>query len=286
MSATVRIGTSGWAYKDWAGSFYEDGTRTADYLTRYAETFSVVEVDSTFYGIPRRSVVEGWAAKTPSGFVLSPKVPGIVTHGAGGRGERIDVTRVLRDTESLAAFLDALEPLGDKLGPLVFQFPYFRVGTLVLGDFLERLATVLDGIRSRPGSSGKRVAVEIRNKSWLTESYLECLATRGVGSVMVDHPYMPPPLAQLRIGMVTADFAYVRLLGDRYAIEKKTTTWGKIVQDQGERLDDWADAIDTIARRPGVHDIYAFSNNHYAGHAPETCRQLQARVSSRGMAEI
>ena len=272
MSATVRIGTSGWAYKDWVGPFYADGTCAADYLPQYAETFSVVEVDSTFYGIPRRSTVESWAAKTPPGFVLSPKVPGIVTHGTDGRGQRIDVTRVLRDTDSLAAFLDVLEPLGDKLGPLVFQFPYFRVGTLVLSDFLERLALVLDGVRGQLGESGKRAAVEIRNKAWLTETYLQCLATRRIGSVMVDHPYMPLPLAQLRIGMVTADFAYVRLLGDRYAIEKKTKSWEKIVEDQGERLDDWAEAIDAIGRRPGMRDIYAFSNNHYAGHAPETCR--------------
>ena len=97
----------------------------------------------------------------------------------------------------------------------------------------------------------------------------------------MDHPYMPSPEEQLSLGMVTADFAYIRLLGDRYAIEKKTKTWGQTVEDKSERLARWAKTIGEIISRPEVKTAYAFSNNHYAGHAPATCRELMERLSEK-----
>jgi uncharacterized protein YecE (DUF72 family) len=150
------------------------------------------------------------------------------------------------------------------------------VKTLEPADFRERLAAALDRL-----PAGVRAAVEIRNKTWVTSEHLALLRERGAGAVMVDHPYMPPPLHQLRVGMVTADFAYIRLLGDRHAIEKVTTTWEKTVVDQRRRLDDWAEVIAHLGGRGGAREVYVFSNNHFAGHGPATCRELAERVARR-----
>ena len=143
-------------------------------------------------------------------------------------------------------------------------------------DFLDRLAGTLDRLPSE-----KRYAVEIRNKSWVTTAYLDLLKSHNVASVMVDHPYMPFPRQQLEFGMVTTDFAYVRLLGDRYALEKKTKKWGEIVEDRSRRVKDWAEIIGEIVSQRGVRGIYAFSNNHFAGHGPATSRQLLDSVEQQ-----
>src|SRR5437660_1012653 len=93
----VCIGTCGWSYKDWSGAFYPEGLKAGDYLAHYAKTFSVVEVDSTFYRSPSRKAVEGWREQTPDGFRFSLKVPQVITH-----------EKVLEDCGAeLEAFLDA-----------------------------------------------------------------------------------------------------------------------------------------------------------------------------------
>lgn len=275
----LHIGTSGWSYPDWVGPFYPEGTVPAAYLRHYADHFPVVEVDATFYAIPAARTVENWARNTDDGFRFALKVPGTITHGVGGthggRGGKPDVNKVLADEEGdLETFLQALEPLGEKLGPLIFQFPYFRVKEMAAGDFLERLARTLDKL-----PAGVRCAVEIRNKTWITPTYLDLLRAHEAAAVMIDHPYMPLPHQQLRLGMVTADFAYVRLLGDRHAIEKKSKRWGEIVEDKSRRVEAWAEVLREIVSRPGVARAFAFSNNHFAGHGPATSRQLLARVS-------
>lgn len=270
------IGTSGWSYRDWVGPFYVDGTTAKDYLAAYAEQFPVVEVDSTFYGVPRSSTVENWSRRTPEGFRFALKVPRDVTHGAAS--ERPDLDRVLRDDDGvLESFLEAISPLGDKLGVVVLQFPYFRVGKMDPRDFLERLTRTLERLPET-----LRVAVEVRNKGWIRKDYLELLSRHRAAAVLIDHPYMPPPTQQVARGMVTTDFAYLRLLGDRYAIEKKTTTWEKTVEEKSGRLIEWAEVISAISARPDINRVWTFSNNHFAGHAPATVRELVEELREGG----
>lgn len=265
---SIRIGTSGWSYDDWVGPFYEAGTPARDYLAAYAGRLSTVEIDSTFYALPAASTFEGWARKTPAEFRFAPKVPGIVTHGA--EGERANIDKVLLDAEGvLERFLDRAGLLGEKLAHILFQFPYFRVKELSLEVFLPRLDAALARVGTRA-----RVAVEVRNKTWITPESLEVLKRHKAAAVLVDHPYMYSPAEQLARGMLTADFSHVRLLGDRYRIEEKTKTWDRTVEDKSERLLQWAEVIRTIAARAEVRDVYAFSNNHFAGHAPATCVEL------------
>lgn len=268
MEKKVHIGTSGWSYKDWAGSFYPEGCAQKDRLAHYSTRFTCVEVDSSFYAIPAAKTVLSWAERTPDHFRFALKVPGAVTHGAGGSRPVLD--KVLRDEEGvLPAFLETAALLGAKLGPVVFQFPYFRVREMDSADFLDRLERTLEDL---PGELN--YVVELRNKGWIGPHFLDILRRHGVAAALIDHPYMPEPERQLEMGMVTTDFSYLRLLGDRYAIEKKTGTWEKLVEDKTARLRQWAGVLREITTRHGATEAWAFANNHFAGHGPETSTQL------------
>jgi uncharacterized protein YecE (DUF72 family) len=264
----VLVGTSGWSYKDWVGPVYPEGTAARDYLGHYAGHFPVVEVDSTFYALPAKHVVKGWADRSPAGFRFALKVPSIVTHGSEDATPKLD--KVLGNEHGeLDLFLESASELGDKLGPVVFQFPYFRVKEMKPEDFLGRLEKTL---RSLPAD--RRFAVEIRNKPWIRRDYLDLLRAHRVAAVFIDHPYFPPPRAQLELGMLTTDFTYVRLLGDRYAIEEKTKTWGQTIEDKSKRILEWSEVLTEIAKQQGIGAAWVFANNHFAGHAPATCREL------------
>ncbi|MEC9352954.1 MAG: DUF72 domain-containing protein [Planctomycetota bacterium] len=272
LGEKIRVGTSGWSYKDWTGPFYPEACTQKDRLAHYATRFDCVEVDSSFYGVPAAKTILSWAERTPAHFRFALKVPGAVTHGAARSRPILD--KVLRDEDSvLPAFLENAALLGERLGPVVFQFPYFRVGTMEPGDFLDRLEKTLAGLPTEG-----RYVVELRNKGWIGRHYLDILSRHGVAAALIDHPYMPGPAGQLAMGMITTDFTYLRLLGDRHAIEKKTTTWGKPVEDKAPQVARWAELLREITTRHGVGRAWAFANNHFAGHSPETGAQLISQL--------
>jgi uncharacterized protein YecE (DUF72 family) len=259
MSHTLRIGTSGWSYDDWVGPFYPEGTRKRDYLEAYTKHFDVVEVDSTFYRTPALRMVQGWADRTPAGFAFALKTPRTITHD-----------KVLLDCEEeMDALLPALEPLGDKLKCLLLQFGYFnRKAFSSSTPFFERLEAFLANYASQVP-----LACEIRNKNWLTEDYFELLRAHNVAATLVEHAWLPPINELIdQHDVVTAPFSYVRLIGDRKGIEEATTTWNKTVVDRSRDLTRIAKALDQLADHA---EVLVFINNHYAGHAPDTCRALR-----------
>lgn len=259
------FGTAGWSYRDWVGPFYPQGTPAERFLEVYAGFFSAVEVDSTFYRAPGRRMTEGWAAATPRGFVFSPKMVREVTHD-----------RFLKDCgDVVKAYLDALAPLGGKLGPVILQFPYFpRSSGVVLEGFLDRLAPFLDSLPGTP-----RFAVEVRNRTFLRPALFSALSARKIALVLADHVWMPGPREYGGLeGVLTADFAPIRLVGDRRGIEKITTTWNAVAVDREERLGDWAGLIRNVLAK-GL-DVQAFANNHYAGFGPATARRLAEMAGS------
>ncbi len=269
MNSKTILGTSGWSYKDWVGPFYPEGTKNSEFLTIYSQKFDGVEVDSTFYGIPRASSVVNWYEITPENFKFVLKVPGEVTHGKVDRRSNLD--RVLRDPDGVfERFTEVVENLKEKLGVLLFQFPYFRVKEMDGNDFKDRLEAFLSRVPTTI-----RASVEIRNKGWIDDRYKRILSQFNVGATLIDHPYMPPPIPQMKLLGVTSDFTYIRLLGDRYGIEKKTKTWGQVVEDKSSQLKEWAEVIRLLTEREEVKEAYAFSNNHYAGHGPQTVRDLE-----------
>lgn len=268
-------GTSSWSEKSWVGPFYPPGTKPADMLAFYATQFPTVEADTTYYRIPPREMVRGWRTRTPDGFVVSAKFPRSVVHG--GEGMKPDATKVLEWSAvggDVELFLDAMGELGKKQGPLVVQLPYLnRSAFASVEPFLARLEVFLDRL-----PKGPRYGVEVRNKSWIGEALLGLLRKRNVALVLVDIVYMPHPADFAKnLDLVTADFAYARLIGDRQAVEAKTETFDRIVLDQSDRLARWAELLESVGSR--VPETFAYANNHYAGFGPETIRDLARRLA-------
>jgi uncharacterized protein YecE (DUF72 family) len=270
----LRYGTSSWSEKSWVGVFYPDGLPAAEWLGHYATCFDTVEADVTYYRVPDRRLVEGWDAKTPDGFVISAKFPRSIVHG--GRGEKPDAARVLVPDlvgDDTARFLDAMGRLGPKCGPLVLQFPYFNRQAFASKEpFLERLEAFLTDL-----PRDFRYGVEVRNKGWLGPDLLRILRAQRAALVLVDLVYMPHPaeLAET-LDLVTTDFVYARLIGDRKAVDAKTATFDRVVLDQSARLDRWARLLRGLLE--SVPEAYVYANNHYAGHGPATIRDLVARI--------
>lgn len=270
MSETpILLGTSSFSASGWDGSFYPKGTRPADYLTFYAQHFNTVEVDSTFYACPTARTVSNWASRTPEGFIFSVKVPQEITH-----------ERVLVDCDKpLKEFLDTMGILEKKLGPVVFQFPFFnRSAFRDRHQFLDRLIPFL---KKLPG--GYKFAIEIRNRPWLDAEFANLLRDHWIALVLQDRSFMPNP-SELKFDPVTADWTYIRWLGDRKSIESLTQSWDKIVVDKTAELRSWVDYCDQIRRR-GVW-VYAYANNHFAGHGPATIEQFRNCWREKGLPEL
>jgi uncharacterized protein YecE (DUF72 family) len=255
--AELRIGTSAFTAAGWETAFYPKGMKPTDYLTYYATKFSTVEIDSTFYRTPSRKVVQGWADKTPEGFLIACKVPQDITH-----------EKCLQDcAQEFGVFIDTMELLGDKLGPMLLQFPYFNKDAFQSGDeFLARLKPFLKTL-----PKGLRFAIEIRNKNWLNVGFADALREHGVALVLQDQSWMPLPCG-MAFDYITADFTYVRLLGDRKGIEKQTKVWDKVIVNRSKELHSWVDVCHQTVRRGAATFVYV--NNHYAGHAPATVAQF------------
>lgn len=253
----LRIGTSAFTAAGWPGSFYPPELKPRDYLSYYATRFNTVEVDSTFYRAPTASTVNGWYEKTPPDFIFAAKVPQVVTH------EKI----LLACEKEFEEFVDTMDLLDDKLGPLLLQFPYFKETDFSQTDFLTRLRFFLKRLQG----TTVRYAIEIRNKSWLNEKFADLLREHKVALALQDQSWMPRP-QQMPFDYITADFTYVRLLGDRKGIEKQTKVWDKVIVDRSKELGSWIDVCQQTVRR-GI-PTYVYINNHYAGHAPATVAQF------------
>ena len=253
----LRIGTSSFTAAGWSGPFYPPELKPKEYLTYYATKFNTVEVDSTFYATPSVSTVNGWRDKTPEGFIIAAKVPQVITH-----------EKVLLDCEpEFEEFVDTMRLLGDKLGPLVLQFPYFNEAELSAEDFLARLRSFLKHLES----TTVRFAIEIRNSAWLNQEFADLLRQHQVALVLQDQEWMPSP-GRLKFDYVTTDFAYIRLLGDRKRIERQTKVWDRVIVDRSAELQSWVSFCQQTVRR-GI-PTYVYINNHYSGHAPATVAQF------------
>lgn len=265
LSPLLRLGTSSFTAPGWEHSFYPAGTAKKDYLSYYATQFNTLEIDATFYAIPAVSTVKGWYSKTPPDFLFALKAPQEITH-----------ERVLVDADStLNAFLRATEPLQEKLGVILLQFPYFNKKAFADADaFLARLAPFLEALPKEP-----RFAVEIRNKNWLGKPLYDLLRKHNVALTLIDHPWMPRPRDYFKKGdALTTDFTYIRWLGDRKAIEEITKSFDKTIVDRYADLDDWVAACRHFLK--SKIRVFAFANNHYSGYAPDTLHLFSEKLSA------
>jgi uncharacterized protein YecE (DUF72 family) len=260
------IGSCSFTAEGWEKTFYPPGLKKSNYLGYYSEQFKSLEVDATFYGTPAEKTVRRWFAQTPENFVFACKVPQIITHEAC----LVDCDFQFRD------FVNVMSLLEHKLGPMLFQFPYFNNKQFPRpGEFFARLRAFLPKL-----PSDFRFALEIRNKAWVCPELLGLLREHHVALALIDHPWMSRPSALMQqADIVTSDFAYVRLLGDRYEIEKLTQTWDKTVVDRTRELTEWSAVVDAVLSRN--LKVYTYVNNHFAGHSPETLRQFLEMLRER-----
>jgi uncharacterized protein YecE (DUF72 family) len=248
------LGTSGFSYSDWAGNFYPRGIPRRDWLVYYASEFNALELNSTYYTIPKVSVLESMIHKTGEGFLFAIKANQEMTHERG------------RNKEVFTSFVRMLQPFIEsaKLGCVLAQFPYSfganRDNFSYLGFFRERL-------RDLP------LVMEFRNVQWLKPEVFDWLRNNGIGFCCVDEPELPkllPPVAE-----ATSNIAYVRFHG------RNATKWWQH-QHAYERYDYSYSAAELKEWLPKIKKLntmaentFIFANNHWRGQAVSTIRQLR-----------
>jgi uncharacterized protein YecE (DUF72 family) len=235
----VRIGCSGWNYDHWRhGVFYPERLPARRWLDHYARFFDTVEVNATFYRLPRESAVANWVAESPPDFLFAVKMSRYVTH----------IKRLRELPASLDLFYGRIAPLvrSPKFGPVLWQLP----GTFRRDD--GRLAQALAQLPAG------RHCFEFRHESWFVEEVYELLRSHGVALVIGDTPERPFQSYEL-----TADWTFVRFhYGQR----------GRGGNYSDRELHEWAERIDGWR---GRGDVYAYFNNDWEGYAPRNARLLQ-----------
>ncbi len=258
--ARLYLGTQGWSYPSWVGPFYPAGTPAGRFLEHYAARFNTVELDTTFYAIPRESTVTGWRQKTPPGFRFAAKFPQVITH-----------EKALKDAgPETNAFVETMARLDDKLGVLLLQMPpqWTASAMAELERFLPQLPP------------GQRYALEVRHKSWLTKEMFpnltELLQAHGVALCLVQHAWMPA------LETTTAPFVYVRWLGRREDVPDDDFSHVRINRDV--QLDRWAAQVSAYLQQ-GL-EVYGYFNNHYQGHSPASVGAMQLRLAALSGDEV
>jgi len=239
----LRVGCSGWSYADWLGPFYPKNAKPQDYLRFYSKVFDCVEIDSTFYRAPSAMMVQQWHNYTPSGFIFAPKLPKRVTHD-----------QHLENVESyMQHFTTTTGQLREKLGPFVVQLPpSFKnpKHMKALGNFITDL------------KSDYRYAIEFRHESWFNPEVEKLLAAHNLCQVWSVNQYLTTPPT------VTADFVYLRFVGDRAISE-----FNKLQKDQTEVMKTWNKTLREVG--DSVKERFVFFNNHFAGFGPGSVNEFR-----------
>ncbi len=267
LAPGLRLGTSSYSSPDWCGPFYPPGLRSEQFLAHYATRFDTVEIDATWHAMPSRRTVQAWHDRVPDGFLFSAKVPKVITHEL-----------YLQDCgDEWNRFVSLMELLREKRGPLLFQFPYVAKGRDAEeyrhgADFRRRLERFLPQL-----PSGWHFVVEVRNRGWVDEALVELLRRRGVALALTAYPTMPAAAEIMRrIDPVSADFAYLRFLGDHRSMDNlvararesgtRDRDWSEVIVDRADEMRAWIDPVGELLRR--VPQVLVYFNNHYAGYAP------------------
>jgi uncharacterized protein YecE (DUF72 family) len=208
----VRVGTSGYNFPEWKGTFYPDKLPAAKMLAYYAERLSTVEVNYTFYRMPNAKTIAGWMDATPEDFTFVLKAPQRITH----------IARLQGGEDALRYFCDIALRLGSRLGPVLFQLPpSFKQNVERLGAFLPQISQEI------------RCAFEFRHASWFAPETYDLLRSRNVALCVADTDAGTTPAE------ATADFGYFRLRDEGYAGDD-LVAWARRIKDLGAG---WKDAF-------------------------------------------
>jgi uncharacterized protein YecE (DUF72 family) len=246
----VYVGTCGFSYRDWVGVFYPSGLPQAKMLAFYARTFSCVEIDSTYYAVPKPEVFARMAERTPERFRFSVKAPGAVTHLPADVGAL---------PEHAGLFRDAVAPLAaaGKLASILLQFPTaFHPGP----QAFARIGVLAEAFAGLP------LVAEFRRRDWQSEETLDVLRSHGIGYVNVDEPALDA-LPRLS-AEATSPVATVRFHGRNAAMwwrGDNTTRYDYSYTD--EELVPWVIRAGELVHAPRVREVMLFFNNHRRGQA-------------------
>ena len=240
VSQRIHIGCSGWVYKHWRGIFYPDGLPQKRWYESYAEEFDTVEINASFYRLPLATTFEAWRDKAPEGFHYAVKVNRFITH----------MKKLLHCKAEVDRFIELARPLGNKLGPLLYQLPPS------LHKDIKRLENFLTWL-----PHDLKQVVEFRHKSWYDEEVLKLLDEHGIGFVAHDLKGLLSPR------WASGSTAYVRFHGSggKY--------WGRY---SDEALTKWADWCIDQARQG--RSVWCYFNNDIHGHALDDARTLKSMV--------
>jgi uncharacterized protein YecE (DUF72 family) len=240
----ILVGTSGWTYASWKGTFYPEGLPSRRYLEFYAREFPTTEVNYSFYHLPRPQTYMNWARQVPGTFIFAVKASRLITHAK----------RLLSVEEIWRRFVDHALRLGTHLGPILLQFPpSLQRETARLADFLQM---------AQAGNDNRvqlRLVCEFRHASWFTDEIYQLLQDQKAGLCIADSPTFP------RTDVVTADFTYIRFHG-RSALFASNYAEAELTRE--------AQMIQKFLR--GGLDVYAYFNNDLRGYAVNNARLLRA----------
>lgn len=235
------MGTSGWKYEDWIGSFYPSKKH---HFLYFSKIFQTAEINSTFYAFPSQKVVAGWS-RAPEDFIFTAKVPQDITHKL-----RLDINQGADDR--MREYLKLMTPLkvAHRLGPLLLQLPpSFEFSQIEsLEAFLETLPNEWE------------FAVEFRHQSWMQDETFNLLRDHQVAYCIVDEPLLPPRIE------VTAPFAYIRWHGHGKKV------WYYYLYKQ-EELEAWVPKVKEVVKQT-PSDVYGYFNNHWHGFAARNCIEM------------
>ena len=257
-TTVIVIGTSGYYYKDWAGVFYPEGTKKQDMLPIYAQSFPAVELNFTYYGIPKPSSFERMLETTPESFEFVVKANRQMTHES-------------KEEDVFAAFKDAIAPLAEngRLGAVLAQFQWAFKNTPANRNYLYMFREQLPGVP---------LVVEFRNDSWQKQEIFDFLKENEVSYCCVDEPVLPD-LPDRRI-LFTAEPAYVRFHSrdaEKWYAKGGRDRYNYLYKE--DELAEWVPKIKDLAKQ--AKKVYAFFNNCHAAQAAQNAKRLAELLGLR-----
>lgn len=250
----IYIGTSGYSYKDWIGSFYPEGTKSGDMLSYYSEQFGFTEINSTYYKLPNPFMLYNMQKKTKDSFVFTVKLHQSMTHSKNA------------SKQDYKSFIEAVSVLNDvsKLGCLVAQFPYSFYCNKENKEYILRVQEQLMDFK---------LVVEFRNSKWLSDETFIFLKDNNIGFVCVDEPELSGLLDKRCIA--ASDTAYIRFHGrnDKKWWDHKEAYERYDYLYNEDELSEWKNKIKSLEQES--KNIFVSFNNHFQAQAVKNARMLR-----------
>lgn len=249
----ISVGTAGWDYKDWKGTFYPQRLVSRQYLEFYSNFFVIIEINSSFYNLPSKEMVNNWANRVPQDFRFIIKVWQEITHKLGD----------FEINTRISKFFQRFEPLEGKILGFLFQFPpRFKHSE----DHIEKLVNL---IHQLPKNTESIYIFELRDNTWFIPENLTSIIDGN--KYILGTTYKPGIKPYF---LPNQNYYYIRLIGDR-----ELTLFNRIQREQKESLLDLSQNISILKQKSDVFEIFIIVNNHFQGFAPESANLIKKRLN-------